>query len=105
MQEELKYEVLETENGGFKTTFNKVHTMRKKWSAPNPKQILTLMPGMVIEIKVKAGDAVKKGDCLLLFKAMKMNNNILAPFDGVIKSVEAPLNENLKKNTLLIEFE
>lgn len=105
MQDKLEYEVLQTENGGFKTTLNKVYSMRKAWTAPNPKQILTLMPGMVIELRVKAGDKVQKGDCLLLFKAMKMNNNILAPFDGVIKSVEAPLNENLKKDTLLVEFE
>lgn len=105
MSEELKYEILETENGSYSTTFNKVHTMRKGWVAPNPKHIYTLMPGMMVELRVKAGDTVKKGDCLLLFKAMKMNNNILAPYDGVIKSVAAELNVNLTKGTLLLEFE
>lgn len=105
MSEELQYETLELANGSFKTTLNKTYKMRKGWVAPNPKHIYSLMPGMVVEIKVKAGDVVKKGDSLLLFKAMKMNNNIMSPIDGTIKSVEAILNENQPKGTLLVEFE
>jgi biotin carboxyl carrier protein len=43
--------------------------------------------GRVMSVKVKAGDAVKKGDVLLLLEAMKMENEIKAPGDGVVKEV------------------
>ena len=45
------------------------------------------MPGKVLEVKVKAGDAVKAGDVLMILEAMKMENEIVAPADGVITFV------------------
>ena len=42
------------------------------------------MPGKVLSINVKAGDAVKSGDVLLILEAMKMQNEIMAPADGTI---------------------
>ena len=47
------------------------------------------MPGTLIKVNVKAGDAVKKGDVLCVLEAMKMENDILAPADGVVATVEA----------------
>ncbi len=45
------------------------------------------MPGKVLEVKVKAGDAVKSGDVLMILEAMKMQNEIMAPADGTISDV------------------
>jgi len=45
------------------------------------------MPGTILEIKVIPGSAVKKGEVLLILEAMKMENEILASSDGVIKQV------------------
>ena len=47
------------------------------------------MPGNILSVNVKAGDAVKKGDVLLILEAMKMENEIVAPCDGTVKSVVA----------------
>lgn len=105
MSENIKYDTLETIDGSYKTTFNKTFKMRKPWVPANPKHVLSVMPGMVIELRVKPGDSVKKGDCIMLFKAMKMNNNILSPIDGVVKSINVNMNENMPKNTLMLEFE
>lgn len=105
MAENIKYDILETIDGSYKTTFNRTYKMRKPWKAANPKHILAAMPGMVVEMKVKPGDKVSKGDCLMLFKAMKMNNNVLSPMDGTIKAIDVKLNENMPKGTLLLEFE
>ena len=45
------------------------------------------MPGNIWKILVKEGDAVKSGDTLLILEAMKMENEILAPRDGVVSSI------------------
>lgn len=45
------------------------------------------MPGTILKLPVKAGQAVKKGDLLCVFEAMKMENEILAPRDGTVSSV------------------
>lgn len=47
------------------------------------------MPGNILSVNVKVGDAVKKGDVLLILEAMKMENEIVAPCDGTVKSVVA----------------
>lgn len=49
--------------------------------------IFTPMPGKVVKINVKTGSEVKKGDVLLVVEAMKMENNVLAPVDGVVEKL------------------
>lgn len=50
-------------------------------------QIVAPMPGSIININVSAGQAVKAGDVLIVLEAMKMENDITAPCDGVVKQV------------------
>jgi biotin carboxyl carrier protein len=45
------------------------------------------MPGMIIRYEVKVGDRVKAGDVVVLFEAMKMQNNIPSPIDGTVKAL------------------
>ena len=45
------------------------------------------LPGNVLAIKVKVGDAVKAGDAVAIVEAMKMENEIAAPCDGVVKQI------------------
>lgn len=45
------------------------------------------MPGTVLDVKVKVGQSVKKGDTICVLEAMKMENDIPAPCDGVIASI------------------
>lgn len=46
------------------------------------------MPGKILDIKTKVGDAVKKGQVLLILEAMKMENEVVAPEDGTVASVD-----------------
>jgi biotin carboxyl carrier protein len=62
------------------------------------------MPGMVLNILVKEGDAVKKGDALLVLEAMKMENIIKSPADGVVKKINAQKATAVEKNQVLIQF-
>jgi Acetyl/propionyl-CoA carboxylase, alpha subunit len=63
------------------------------------------MPGLIVSIAVTAGDVVHKGDPLLILEAMKMENAIKSPRDGVIKRVAVQPRQAVEKNQLLIEFE
>ena len=60
------------------------------------------MPGTVVKINVKVGDAVKKGDVLCVLEAMKMENDIMAPADGVIASVETSQGASVATDALLV---
>jgi Pyruvate/oxaloacetate carboxyltransferase len=61
------------------------------------------MPGLVLRYNVKVGDAVKTNDCLLVMEAMKMENEIFAPADGVIKSIIANQGDQLQAgDTILV---
>lgn len=63
------------------------------------------MPGLVLEIKVNAGDTIQKGDALLVLEAMKMENVIKAAGDGVVKEIKVQAKDAVDKNQVLITFE
>ena len=59
------------------------------------------MPGKILGIKVSAGQAVKKGDVLLVLEAMKMENEIVAPQDGTVASVNTSVGEQVEAGAVL----
>lgn len=63
------------------------------------------MPGLVLAINVKEGDAVKKGDGLLVLEAMKMENLIKAQSDGTVKKIHIAKGAKVEKNQAMIEME
>ncbi len=63
------------------------------------------MPGKILDVLVKTGDAVKVGDTLLILEAMKMQNAILASTKGIIKKVLVKKGDTTSKSDLLIELE
>lgn len=68
------------------------------------KHIKAPMPGLILDLKVKPGDEVKKGDVVLILEAMKMENSIKSPGDGVVKEVKVSLKQSVEKNQVLILF-
>lgn len=63
------------------------------------------MPGRVIALRVAPGQAVTKGQELLVVEAMKMENALRAPRDGVVKSVAAHPGDMVSPGTVLVELE
>ncbi|WP_159023487.1 acetyl-CoA carboxylase biotin carboxyl carrier protein subunit [Formosa sp. L2A11] len=63
------------------------------------------MPGLILDISVKVGDHVKADDSLLVLEAMKMENSIVSPHDGIIKSIAIKEGITVDKGDVLIEFE
>ena len=62
------------------------------------------MGGTVLEIKVKVGDAVKAGDILLTYEAMKMENNLVSERDGVIAKIMVEDGEVMATDQPIIQF-
>ena len=60
------------------------------------------LPGVVLDIKVKVGDAVKKGQTILVLEAMKMENNIQATTDGTVSKVSVEKGASVLEGTELI---
>ena len=60
------------------------------------------MAGIVLSVNKNVGDAVKKGDVLVILEAMKMENEILAAADGVVKAIHVSSNESVESNQPLL---
>ncbi|MBT8306061.1 MAG: acetyl-CoA carboxylase biotin carboxyl carrier protein subunit [Maribacter sp.] len=74
-------------------------------STKNIGSIHAPMPGLILEINVRVGQAVNEEDPLLILEAMKMENVITSPRDGIIKSISVKQGDAVEKKQLLIEFE
>ena len=99
-----EYPTLLISSGGFKTGLTKKFLNRKQWIKPDPNKITAIIPGTIIDVYVKNGQNVKKGETLLVLEAMKMQNQIIMPFDGKIKKVCVKPDERIPKNHLMIEL-
>lgn len=67
-------------------------------AAPVPAGAETVkapMPGKILSVAVSAGQAVKKGETLLILEAMKMQNEIAAPHDAVVAEVRVAANQTV----------
>ncbi len=69
------------------------------------KNVKAPMPGLILDILVEPGQAISKGDQLLILEAMKMENVLKAEGDGVVKSVEVKKSAAVDKGQVLIEME
>ena len=55
--------------------------------AAGGEKVTSPMPGTILSVNVAAGDAVKRGQVLMILEAMKMENEIMAPKDGTVTQV------------------
>lgn len=88
---------------------------QSKSSAPAPTPSVALadgqhgitapMPGMIVSYEKAIGDKVKSGDTVVILEAMKMNNNLTAPCDGVIKLIKFKSGDTVAKNDVLCVIE
>jgi biotin carboxyl carrier protein len=105
MEEKKAYKSLTIESTKYRTLLNKKFENRKKWVKPNPKQILSYLPGTILEIYVEKGDDVEEGTPLFILEAMKMRNKVFSHMTGKIKDLNITLGEIIPKNKVLVEFE
>ena len=66
--------------------------------------VLASMPGILVETYCEEGDLVSKGDIILATESMKMQTNVTAPKDGVIKIIHFQKNETFEKGATLVSL-
>ena len=99
-----KAETIIVHSAVYQTEYTEKYRQRVKWEKPNEDMVCSFMPGTIIDVLVKPGDKVKKGDIILILDAMKMYNNVLAPFDGKISTIMVKSGDKIPKNTAMIEI-
>ncbi len=67
--------------------------------------VRTPLPGNILSISKKNGDSVKRGEVVLVYEAMKMENKILAEKDGVIRNMKVNQGDNILQDDVLFEIE
>ena len=63
------------------------------------------MPGKILSVKASVGQAVKKGDVLLILEAMKMENEVVAPEDGTVASIDVAAGDSVEAGACTCNFE
>ena len=84
--------------------------VKKDTSAPAPvsdgssKDVLAPIQGQVTNIKVKVGDQVKKGQTVVIIEAMKLENEVSSPFDGVVSEILVSKGTNVTNKQVIIKL-
>lgn len=68
------------------------------------KELKAPMPGLVLDILVASDDPVTEGQELIILEAMKMENAIKSPQDGIIEKINVTKNDKIDKNHTLLSF-
>lgn len=63
------------------------------------------LPGVILDIKVKVGDTVKKGQTIIILEAMKMENNINADKDGTVTAISVNKGDSVLEGSVLVTIE
>jgi acetyl/propionyl-CoA carboxylase alpha subunit len=67
-------------------------------------RVITPMPGKIIQVLVKAGDAVKRGQSLAMLEAMKMEHTLTAPADATVESVNVQQGDQVPAEAVVVRF-
>lgn len=71
-------------------------------ASANGGDIKSPLPGVILDVMVREGDAVKTGQKIMLLEAMKMENNIEADRDGVVKSLKVRKGDSVLEGDVLV---
>jgi biotin carboxyl carrier protein len=73
----------------------------KQPTASKKDGVKSPLPGVILDIKVKEGDTVKRGQTIIILEAMKMENDIVAPQDGTVASINVSTGDSVESGAVL----
>jgi biotin carboxyl carrier protein len=89
----------------YKTRVSKKFENRKAYQPANPKIVVSFIPGIVLDILVKEGVEVEKGQGLIILDAMKMQNKLKSSVGGRVKKIFVNKGDKVSKGTVLLQLE
>ena len=96
---------LQIEEGTYFTRLTKKFQGREKWERPDPREVHSYIPGMVVRIVAQEGERLAAGAPILTFEAMKMENTLTMPYDGVVRKIRVKVGDVFAKDIILAEIE
>jgi biotin carboxyl carrier protein len=105
MNKDEKLGFLNIDTSLYQTRISDKFKNRKAYKPADPKIIPSFIPGTVLEIFIKPGQIVAKGDDLMILDAMKMQNKLKCIMDGKVKSIVVKKGDKVSKGTVLMELE
>ncbi|MCE5346554.1 MAG: acetyl-CoA carboxylase biotin carboxyl carrier protein subunit [Bacteroidales bacterium] len=85
-------------------SLQRMKVLNSKMGKAEKEDIKAPMPGKIIDVLVREGSSVLRGEPVVILEAMKMQNEILSPVNGVVTKVVARVNTNVMKDDLLVEI-
>lgn len=73
----------------------------KKSAGAGSVKVNAPMPGKILSVKAEVGQAMKKGDVVCILEAMKMENEVVAPEDGTIASIDVAAGDSVEAGAVL----
>jgi biotin carboxyl carrier protein len=105
MEENKKLGVLNIDTSLYRTRLSRKFEKRVPYKTSDNRMILSFIPGTVLDILVKPGQIVRKGDDLMVLDAMKMQNQLKSKIDGRVKNIPVKKGDKVSKGTILLELE
>ncbi len=104
-QHEDEFEVASRSARGFVALASSESTAGTAGARTTSKDVRAPMPGRVVRIFAKVGEQVRRGQPLLVVEAMKMENEIKAPADGVVAAIRVAEGDSVETRAVLLVFE
>jgi biotin carboxyl carrier protein len=89
----------------YQTRISNKFQNRKPYVPPDPRVILSFIPGTVLDIFIVPGQNVTMGEELMILDAMKMQNKLKCNMDGKVKSIAVKKGDRVSKGTVLLVLE
>ena len=105
MADKIPLKTLEIGGVLYETQYTRKFEERQTYVRADPRTLHCVIPGIIQKILVSPGRIVAQGEPLLVLEAMKMENDILSPLDGRVKSVYVTVGKMVTKGELLLDLE
>lgn len=73
-------------------------------TTPVAGSVVSPMPGVILDVKVKEGDSVKFGQTVIILEAMKMENEIVSEFTGTVSTIKVKKGDAVDTDAVLVEI-
>jgi biotin carboxyl carrier protein len=103
MQNSENLKSLNINSTHYKTRLSKKYENRNPYKPVNPGLVSSFIPGTIIDILVKMGEDVKKGDDLVILDAMKMQNRLKSAIDGKVIRICVSNGDKVSKGAVILE--